>query len=194
MRLCPWADVVYGCDGPWWVAKNGLPDFKGIKLAHDTNVCATYGDVHKIEVEDHDLMLFDDPGVVGSGGNSGFQAVNLAAQFGARRILLIGFDMHEAAGVHWYGRNTWRKANNPSTRNFVRWRNAFADQAGVLLARGIEIINTSLESALTCFPQMTLEEAILRWERCSDGPEAGYGADAIPGHAGRDEKSIARRF
>jgi hypothetical protein len=53
-------------------------------------------------------------GVVGGGGNSGFQAVNLAAQFGASRIILIGFDMTDRGGKHWYGRNHWPMSNNPT--------------------------------------------------------------------------------
>ena len=37
-------------------------------------------------------MLFGETGTVGWGGNSGFQAINLALQFGAARLLLVGFD------------------------------------------------------------------------------------------------------
>lgn len=165
MRLAPWADAVYGCDGPWWHhwLKTGAKDFGGLKLAHDTGVCASFRDVHKIEVRDHDKLLFAEPGVIGSGGNSGFQALNIAAQFGARRILLVGFDMHGANGVHWYGRNTWRNANNPGDSNYVRWRAAFATQAPVLAAMGIEVVNASAESALTCFPATTIEETLAAW-------------------------------
>lgn len=163
MRLCPWADVVYGCDGPWWQNKRGLPDFKGTKLAHDTGVCADYRDVHKIEVRDHDLMLFDEPGVIGSGGNSGFQAINIAAQFGASRILLIGFDMHAASGVHWYGLNVGRNRGNPLDHNYVSWREALNEQSRVLRGMGVEVINASLESALVCFEKKSIEETLQGW-------------------------------
>lgn len=163
MRLCPWADVVYGCDGPWWQAKRGLPEFKGTKLAHDTGVCTAYRDVHKIEVFDHDNMLFDEPGMVGSGGNSGFQAINIAAQFGATRILLIGFDMHGAGGVHWYGPNRWKNANNPIDTSYVHWRAALNKQSKVLHAMGIEVVNASQESALTCFRKSNIPETLAAW-------------------------------
>jgi hypothetical protein len=162
VRLCPWADVVYACDGQWWKNKNGLPDFKGTKLAHDTGVCAIYRDVHKIEVVDHDRMLFDDPGVVGSGGNSGFQALNIAIQFGAPRILLIGFDMHAAGGVHWHGLHR-NGLHNPADHNFVRWRRSFAEVACRLSAMGIDIVNASPVSALCCFRQETIEQTLLDW-------------------------------
>lgn len=155
--------MVYGCDGPWWKARRGLPDFKGLKLAHDTSACSLYRDLHHVDVVDHDLMLFDEPGVIGSGGNSGFQALNIAAQFGALRILLIGFDMHGADGVHWYGRNTWKDALNPDDVRYSRWRKVLAAQAGVLRSMGIEVINTAASSALTCFPHRPLGDAMAQW-------------------------------
>lgn len=143
--------------------KHGLPDFAGTKLAHDTGVCATYRNVHKVEVQDHDRMLFDKPGTIGSGGNSGFQAINLAAQFGATRILLIGFDMHAGKGVHWYGRNTGRNMRNPLDYNYIHWREALSKQSRVLSAMGIEVVNASADSALTCFPLRSLEQTISDW-------------------------------
>lgn len=164
MRLCPWADVVYGCDGPWWENKRGLLDYRGVKLAHDTPVCVRYRDIHKIEVRDHNRMLFDEPGVIGSGGNSGFQALNLAAQFGARRILLIGFDMHAANGVHWYGRNVGKNMSNPGDHHYVRWREALRKQAGVLLSMGVDVVNASPDSAVTAFPKLTIDQALASWD------------------------------
>lgn len=163
MRLCPWADVVYGCDGPWWKARKGLPNYNGLKLAHDTSVCAAYPDVHKIEVLNDDKLHFNEPGVVGSGGNSGFQALNLAAQFGAKRIMLIGFDMHVGSGLHWYGRNGWKNANNPTSPNLMHWRDVFENQAHVFQRQGIEVVNVSPDSALVCFPRATIAETLASW-------------------------------
>lgn len=155
--------MVYGCDGPWWRSRKGLPEFSGVKLAHDPAVCADYRDVHRVGILEQDRMLFEDAGVVGSGGNSGFQALNLAAQFGATRILLIGFDMHTGAGLHWYGRNAWHAANNPKDGLLMRWRDAFTTQAPLLTAMGIEVINASPDSAMRCFPYKPLEQAIEDW-------------------------------
>lgn len=108
-------------------------------------------------------MLFEESGVIGSGGNSGFQALNIAAQFGADRILLIGFDMHAANGVHWYGMNAWKNANNPLDHNYVRWRGAFNKQARVLAGMGIDVVNASLDSALVCFRKCSIDEALSGW-------------------------------
>jgi hypothetical protein len=163
VRLCQWAEVVYGCDGPWWRARKGLPEYTGLKLAHDSSVCATFRDVHKIEITNDDKLRFDVPGLVGSGGNSGFQALNIASQFGARRILLIGFDMHVGSGLHWYGRNSWSGSNNPAMVHLMRWRDAFTLQAPVLRRMGIEVVNASADSALRCFDIAGVDETLQRW-------------------------------
>jgi hypothetical protein len=162
VKLCPWADVVYGCDGPWWRANNGLPGFTGLKLAHDSGVCARYRDLHKIEIEDANAILVERPGTVGNGGNSGFQALNIAVQLGTMRILLIGFDMHGGAGLHWYGANSWRQASNPRETNFVKWRGHLAEAAPRLARLGVHVV-TAPPSALTCFEQMSIEDALAAW-------------------------------
>jgi hypothetical protein len=111
-----------------------------------------------------------------TGGNYG-NCLNLALLFGARRHLLIGFDMSDAGGVHWYGRNTWSGGNNPGKSNFRRWIAAFEGAASQLRAIGAEVINTAPESALRCFPFKTIEQALADWDgaRLFDS-----GTDAAP--------------
>lgn len=111
-----------------------------------------------MKIEKHrDEILLDEVGLVGSGGNSGFQALNLAVQFGAKRIILFGFDMNDRSGVHWYGRNAWPLANNPNHDNFRRWIAAFEGAAPVLEALGVEVINASPNSAIKAFPRRSIE-------------------------------------
>lgn len=165
VTLCPWADVVYGCDLHWWIHRRGLPTFNGLKLAWHDGVSQRFPDVKRIVIKDKmlDRLLTDQPGVVGSGGNSGFQALNIAVQFGAARILLVGFDMHGNGGLHWYGRNNWAKGNNPSESNFRRWRKALEGSAPVLADLGIEVLNASPLSALKTFRRATVAEALEMW-------------------------------
>ena len=168
VELAPWADVVYGCDGPWWRSVRGLPDFKGLKLSFEQSVCnAEYG-IQKVEIPDKKLnrFLFEKFGVIGSGGNSGFQALNLAAQFGAARIILLGYEMNPAggSGAHWYGRNNWMQANNPDFSCYDRWTKALNQAAPELKARGIDVINCSRNTALTCFRRMPLLDALEKVE------------------------------
>lgn len=160
-ELAPWADVVYGCDAPWWRSVQGLPKFGGLKIAYDPSVCTEFG-LRRVEIaKTTDRFLFDEVGKIGSGGNSGFQAVNLASQFGAKRIVLLGFDMFGNNREHWYGRNNWPAANNPTTTNYQRWQNAFAGAYTDLSRRGIEVINASRETALGCFKRMTIDKVFV---------------------------------
>jgi len=160
--LCPWADAVYGCDAPWWRYRLGLPKFKGLKLRWIGNGLTDYPDVHGITIKDKSLdrILLDEPGVIGSGRNSGFQALNIEAQFGAKRVLLIGFDMQ---GEHFYGRNIWQMANNPDALNFQKWQAAFRIASEDLKRIGVEVVNGSMQSAMNCFPRMTVEQALSKW-------------------------------
>lgn len=155
---------MYGCDAPWWRHRRGLPDFAGIKVTWAGNgLNNEYADLHAVQIAKGDGQPYSQrlewtPGVIGGGGNSGFQALNLAVQWGARRVLLVGFDMTDAYGVHWYGRNTWPRANNPSHDAFRRWIDAYNAAMPVLKARGVEVFNASPKSALKCFPFLSVQD------------------------------------
>jgi hypothetical protein len=173
VELAPWADVVYGCDAAWWKFRAGLPKYTGIKVTWDGASLPGYqinrvaldrsqDRIYPVERRQY-RMLFDTPGVIGGGGNSGFQAVNLAAQFGATKLLLIGFDMHDRSGVHWYGRNGWNGGGNPDESCFGRWRRDFDRAAIDLEMRGVEVINVAPHTALTCFRRATIDQALAGW-------------------------------
>ncbi len=154
-------DVVYSCDGAWWKARQGLSStFQGLRIAHDAAACVAFPGIRQVAVaRGHDQILIDPPGVVGDSGNSGFQAINLAVQFGAAKIILIGFDMRLDLGIHWHGKHG-RGLNNPSERNVAKWRRILDGQAPRLAEFGVTVINCSAVSALEAFPKMSLTEAL----------------------------------
>lgn len=170
--LAPWADVAYGCDGAWWAHRRGLAGFSGLRVSWDGSGAAMrFAGIHSVKIPEKagskpgarqyvDRILTAVPGVIGSGNNSGFQALNLAVQFGARRIVLIGFDL---AGKHYYGRNEWPKAGNPDERRFDVWRAAFAENVPLLKSLGVEVVNASQGSTLTCFRHLSLDQVINEW-------------------------------
>jgi hypothetical protein len=161
--ICPWAEVVYGCDYPWWRHVRGLPEYRGLKLCYDARA-EKYG-CGKVEIPkaNEDGLLFGKTGTVGAGGNSGFQAINLAVQFGATRLLLVGFDCQDRSGVHWYGRNMWQGGGNPSGNNFRRWIKAFGDAAKVLAERGVDVVNASPLTDLQCFRRQSITDTLIEW-------------------------------
>lgn len=164
--LAPWADVCYGCDVAWWRNNVGLPKYAGLKVCGTARyISEAYPDIRIVNVIAHeDRLLFDTPGTIGSGGNSGFQALNLAAQWGARRIILLGFDLGgEGVHVHWYGRNNGTGQSNPDELNFRRWRPAFAEAAVELERRGVEVVNGSSLSRMAAFPVRSLAHTLAEW-------------------------------
>jgi hypothetical protein len=164
VELAPFAEAVYGCDYAWWASVNGLPDFSGAKFAYADRACDRYG-LRKIKIPEplSDSILTEEVGVVGAGGNSGFQALNLAVQFGARRVLLLGFDCQDRSGVHWYGRNMAQGMGNPSEGNFRRWRAAFLTAAPTLTGLGVEVINASPISDVKAFPRWSVADTLKQW-------------------------------
>lgn len=136
-----------------------MPEFSGLKLSVDTTAHRQPWSVRKVGINQNDDRLeLLKLGTVGWGGNSGFHCLNLAVQFGAAKIILVGFDMTIAHGLHWHGRH--EGLNNPSERNVLRWRRCIDGAAEVIAALGIRVINCSPVSELRNYPKMSLGEAL----------------------------------
>jgi len=87
---------------------------------------------------------------ISGGGNSGFQAVNLAYIMGARTILLLGFDMF---GTHYFGDHPKCLNQHSPYKQFIR--------SFETITRDVEIINCSRQTVLNCFPKMSIELVLL---------------------------------
>lgn len=160
--VLPDADLVYAADGKWWDAHDGLPGYAGDRWIQDK------GDGAKA-AERWGLSLVASASgnaprlagaVVSQGHNSAFQALNLSVLMGARRVVLIGLDLDlgEDGRKHCFGDYAEPRLNIASP--YPLFRRAFEAAAPVYAAAGIEIVNASTRSALTCFPRVTLEEAL----------------------------------
>lgn len=91
------------------------------------------------------------------GGNSGAGAIYLAWWLGAARVGLLGYDCQVTNGLkHWHGDHDGRHNGNAGT--MPEWPKQFAKVAHSL--SDIDVINCSRETALECFPRMTLEAFI----------------------------------
>jgi hypothetical protein len=109
-------------------------------------------------------IIFDPKGRIGWGNNGGFHALNLAVQFGARKIILVGFDMHIRNGLHWHGRHG-DGLNNPRQSTVDRWREILDAQAPLLAEHGVEVVIGSPGSALSQFRKLELGAAIDEFHR-----------------------------
>lgn len=122
-------------------------------------------DVHRVRaVPGVQEIVFEPRGRIGWGGNGGFHALNLAVQFGARKIILLGFDMTLANGAHWHGRHP-PGLNNPSQASVDRWRGVLDAQAPALARYGVDVVIGSPGSALQNFRKLELKAAIDEFHR-----------------------------
>lgn len=161
-QLCPWADVLYGIDRPWWIANNGAPEFRRMKVSPSPKACNLFG-CRLVEVRPRAQILTGNIGVLGcgsnkGGGHSGFQAINLAIQFAASRIVLVGFDMTLERGAHWHKEG---HGVAPADANRVkRWREDMDACAPQFVALGVTVINATPESALQQYRKLPLHTAL----------------------------------
>lgn len=158
----PWADVLYGCEPRWWGVHKDCNGFAGVKWStHDkdstandkTEAAESYG--INIVKGAPGAGFSTDPGVIHYGDNSGFQAVNLAILLGSPYIVLVGFDMRHVSGKsHFFGDHPRDLYQRNEYESFaLKFDKAPAPD-------GVEIINATPNSALTCYPMVTLDEAI----------------------------------
>ncbi|PNQ52867.1 hypothetical protein C1141_20870 [Vibrio agarivorans] len=90
------------------------------------------------------------------GHNSGVGAINLAAHYGAQRIVLVGYDCSaQGERLHWHGDHPGSLGNAGS---MGKWPAQFELASRQL--SGINIINASRRTTLRCFPTETLEAAL----------------------------------
>jgi hypothetical protein len=161
-RKVPFADILYSCDPPWWHHHKGVPEFQGERWSQHKGsrawpAQATAMGVNVIRSEAKPGISLD-PSVIHTGANSGFQALNLAILAGASRVLLLGYDMQQTEGKsHWFGDHP---AGLQRTSPYHVFRKAFEDAAAQIESIGVDVINCSRETALTCFPRASLEDSL----------------------------------
>jgi hypothetical protein len=133
--------TVFSAD-PGWVRRHRdfLAQFRGEKwfcLALDTwpDCAGIPGATYLRRGRCHGLS--DDPGMLNTGGNSGYAAINLAVLKGAREIHLVGYDMHPSDGD-----------------KFAQWAPRFRTMLPQLQARGIQVLNHNPSSSIDAFPRI----------------------------------------
>ncbi|HGN1626669.1 TPA: hypothetical protein ACKRMI_000040 [Pseudomonas aeruginosa] len=138
-RLCPWADVLYAMDAAWWQVHG---DEAASAFGGDRCAPLTFKGVKKVRFQQFQ--------------NSGAGAASLAAFWGARRIILLGYDCQKTGGrAHWHGDHPAALGNAGSVG---KWPAQFRQLAAHLA--GLEVINCSRETALEAFPRRPLEEVL----------------------------------
>jgi hypothetical protein len=153
-RLAPWADMLYGADELWWTTTPGALEFAGLRVSCSPGIPET-----KLLCNLGSVGYSDDASSLFTFGNSGAQAIQIAAKAGAMRILLLGFDMHDKDGSHWHGDHP-QPLRNTEDALFARWVSQMMILAGSLKNRGVEVLNCTAGSALRCWPIVSLDDVL----------------------------------
>lgn len=157
-KLAPWADVLYAADFRFWdvYAPKIFGSFGGECWSVSEMAREKFG-TYWVRCGTN-AGFCREPDTINGGGNSGFQAIHLAATFGAEKIVLLGFDMQRTGGLeHWHGKH---EGKLPNGVGFGPWMRALGILAGDLRSMGIEVINCTKVSALRHFPRARLEDTI----------------------------------
>lgn len=163
-RKCLAPDVVFGVDFLWWK----------LNLAAVKDAYRLSGSPPKLWTQDRAAaerfgLRWTRPasrdglgrGVIHTGGNSGYAAINLAYLFGARRILLLGFDMQAGpkGEKHWHPDHPKPLVQH---QQFNEWAHKFKRLAEELRDEGARVVNCTPGSALPWFPMGKIEEELVR--------------------------------
>lgn len=159
--LGEWVSALYFCDSKFFrIYKDSILAFRNLKVtcvSHlDTNLQPYTRNIKRVK-RDYKSGLSDRPDTICWNHNSGAAAINLAVLAGAKRILLLGFDMKsEGDNSHWhnaYGIKTPRNAFNRFLKHFP----AIAADAKKMK---VEILNVCPDSLLDVFPRVSLKEVL----------------------------------
>jgi len=156
-RLAMFADVVYAADHQWWHKYHkDVLTIASEMWSHDESACKDFNLRFVQSLREHGLGK--EAGFIHHGTNSGYQALNLAYQFGASKIILLGYDCQYTDGKrHFFGDHPqgWGNANH-----IDRWKVSFSTIAEDLKKTDCRVINASRSTALDCFECMDLSEAL----------------------------------
>lgn len=159
-QFVPWADALYGLDLGWWIANQGAAGFIGHKFTPSPRAARVFR-LHQTRVKLGARIILDPPGTLGcglkdGGGHSGWQAINLAIQFGARRIVLAAFEMTLAHGARFNGGSAG--VAKADAARVERWRAEMDAAADQFAAIDCSVINATPGSALRAYPKADFQD------------------------------------
>ena len=143
--------MLYACDEKWWDKYHDVITSPAERWTQDIQAKRKYGLnwVHGVSKRGlgYDCVHF--------GGSSGYQAINLAFLWGAKRIVLLGFDCKPVDGKdHWFGQHP---DGLTQRQPYDLWLEHYPQLAHDLKREGVEVINCSRDTALNCFQKATIQ-------------------------------------
>lgn len=172
-ELKPDCDVLHFCDRRWW-DPNGLGHGERVKAGFTgrwiTTVAALVHDpaVKRLRQSMRESGVSEDPSALVHGGHGGYQAIGLAFLFGAKRIVLLGYDMRSLPleeaipgdGTHWHHGHSGQRRDHFEHRLRTCFLPSMRRLVEPLARAGVEVLNATPDSALDCWPRVRLEETL----------------------------------
>lgn len=164
-HLAPWADVLYFTDSSWYEQRRELvANWPGIVVSMSKTAKRELPDkVKRVQGEgDPSVRPVRFPplgsSVIRQGRTSGHTAVSLAIAFGAKRVVLLGYDMRVVAGrEHHHSEYTGERDLDQYAKDFVP---AFNGWNAAARESGVEVVNCTPGSAVTEFSFADLDEVL----------------------------------
>lgn len=158
---CFIGDHLYAADPPWWkihideIRNSGFAGEMWIPL--NKNVAEKHG-INYVPFESKPGLGKN--GKVHSGSHSGYQAINLAYLLGARRIILLGYDMNvkDKNMVHFFGNHPKGLRNTPNA--YSKWIKNYKQLSEELSKEGVDVINCNKDSAIPYFEKRELKDVL----------------------------------
>jgi len=173
-----WMDMVFFGDHKFltWY-KDQLAAWPGLKITCSAG-CEKYAWIKFLQRDGgHSKGISPNPNMVAWNANSGCSAISVAANAGAKRIILVGFDMkvNGSGAHHWHTLYKGQPTNPPPPPPhrplrmpqrpkpgfpFQRHLAGFPQITLDARARGIEIINACPDSAITQFSKCNVKDLL----------------------------------
>lgn len=160
--LGKWISVLYFCDSVFYrTYREDINNFRNLKVTCVNHmprpIIHTTRNIKRM-TRDNGPGLSNNSRKIKWNHNSGAAAINFATLAGAKRILLLGFDMIAIEDrTHWHS----GFYKNPTTKTgFKRFMRGFPQIAADAKQRNIEILNVSLDSVLKDFQKVELKDVL----------------------------------
>ena len=163
-------DLLHGCNIAFW--DHYWPEVKDLRCHKWTTrpeLKGKYSGLNYIQERWEDC-LSTDPSYITAHHGSSAQAMGLAYHYGIKTMLLVGFDMRFPGKVNRHHYNESRHFHDETPLTSQHWPMTGPNGELDGLIRefvtinperlGIEIINCTPGSAMTCFPMMDLDKAL----------------------------------
>jgi hypothetical protein len=143
-KLAPWADGMFAMDRTFWNHYVSEIDATFLGERFSNNALAAKNRTTRVTMPSY--------------GNSGAAAVSLASHFGAKKIILLGYDVKYGPDgkKHWHGDHPQGLGN---AGRIHLWHVKFERLAGEIAGKSV-VINASRDTDLKCFERGSLDELL----------------------------------